>query len=97
MTNAYKYTKAHGHVTISYRSTLDHLILTIVDTGIGIEKKEIDKIFQAYYRIDDTVDTPGEGIGLYVVKENVNQLNGLVEVKSEVGKGSSFMLKLPLK
>lgn len=97
LTNAYKYTKAHGHVTISYRSTLDHLILTIVDTGIGIEKKEIDKIFQAYYRIDDTVDTPGEGIGLYVVKENVNQLNGLVEVKSEVGKGSSFMLKLPLK
>ena len=97
LTNAYKYTKAHGHVTISYSSTLDHLILTVDDTGIGIEKKEIDKIFQAYYRIDVTVDTPGEGIGLYVVKENINALNGLVEVKSEVGKGSSFMIKLPLK
>jgi len=97
LTNAYKYTEAHGHVSISYRSTLEHLILTIDDTGIGIEKKEIDKIFQAYYRIDNAVDTPGEGIGLYVVEENVNALNGLVEVKSEVGKGSSFMIKLPLK
>jgi signal transduction histidine kinase len=97
LTNAYKYTDAHGNVTISYKSTLDQVILTIEDTGIGIEKNEIDKIFQAYYRIDRGSDTPGEGIGLYVVQENVHALNGLVEVKSEVGKGSSFMIKLPLK
>jgi signal transduction histidine kinase len=97
LTNAYKYTEAHGHVTISYRTTEDQMILTIEDTGIGIENKELDKIFQAYYRIDRDSDTPGEGIGLYVVKENVRALNGLVEVNSEVGKGSSFMIKLPLK
>lgn len=97
LTNAYKYTDAHGHVAISYKSTIDQVILTIEDTGIGIENKELDKIFQAYYRIDRDSDTPGEGIGLYVVKENVHALNGLVEVKSEVGKGSSFMIRLPLK
>ncbi len=97
LTNAYKYTDPHGHVTISYKSTIDQVILTIEDTGIGIENKEIDKIFQAYYRIDRDSDTPGEGIGLYVVQENAHALNGLVEVKSEVGKGSSFVIKLPLK
>ncbi len=97
LTNAYKYTEAHGHVTVAYKSIMDQVIVTIEDTGIGIDKNEIDKIFQAYYRIDRDSDTPGEGIGLYVVKENVHALNGFVEVKSEVGKGSSFIIKLPLK
>jgi len=97
LTNAYKYTNAHGKVTVLYKETAGQLVLTIEDTGIGIDIKEIDKIFQAYYRIDHAVDTPGEGIGLYVVKENIIALNGLVEVKSEVGNGSTFLIKLPLK
>ncbi len=97
LTNAYKYTKSNGQVMISYKTKSDQIILTVQDTGIGIEGKEIEKIFQAYYRTDPMADAPGEGIGLYVVKENLTAMHGIVKVESVVGKGSVFTITLPLK
>ncbi|MDP2814995.1 MAG: HAMP domain-containing sensor histidine kinase [Erysipelotrichaceae bacterium] len=96
LTNAYKYTEK-GHVEISVRDYSDHLTITISDTGIGIEPSDIKNIFNAYYRGASTTRISGEGIGLYVVKENLNQLGGTIEVKSTPGKGSTFTLSLPIK
>lgn len=96
LTNAYKYTEK-GHVEISVRDDQDHLTIAIVDTGIGIEPSEIKNIFNAYYRGTSVTKIPGEGIGLYVVKENLKQLGGTIDVQSTPGKGSTFTLTLPIK
>ena len=96
LTNAYKYTEK-GHVEISVKDDSDHLTIAISDTGIGIEPSDIKNIFNAYYRGASTTRISGEGIGLYVVKENLNQLGGTIEVQSTPGKGSTFTLTLPIK
>jgi two-component system, OmpR family, sensor histidine kinase BaeS len=96
LTNAYKYTEK-GRVEISVKEDKDTLSISISDTGIGIEPSEISNIFNAYYRGASVTKIPGEGIGLYVVKENLNQLNATIEVQSTFGKGSTFTIKLPLR
>jgi two-component system, OmpR family, sensor histidine kinase BaeS len=96
LTNAYKYTE-RGHVEISVKDDQDHLTIAISDTGIGIEPPDIKNIFNAYYRSTSVTKIPGEGIGLYVVKENLKQLGGTIDVQSTPGKGSTFTIKLPLK
>lgn len=96
LTNAYKYTEK-GHVEISVRDDHDHLTIAISDTGIGIEPSDIKNIFNAYYRSTSVTKIPGEGIGLYVVKENLKQLGGTIDVQSTPGKGSTFTLSLPIK
>ena len=96
LTNAYKYTEK-GHVEISVKDDQDHLTIAISDTGIGIEPSDIKNIFNAYYRSTSVTKIPGEGIGLYVVKENLKQLGGTIDVQSTPGKGSTFTLTLPIK
>ena len=96
LTNAYKYTEK-GHVEISVRDDQDHMTIAISDTGIGIEPSDIKNIFNAYYRSTSVTKIPGEGIGLYVVKENLKQLGGTIDVQSTPGKGSTFTLTLPIK
>jgi two-component system, OmpR family, sensor histidine kinase BaeS len=96
LTNAYKYTEK-GRVEISVKEAKDTLSISISDTGIGIEPSEISNIFNAYYRGASVTKIPGEGIGLYVVKENLNQLNATIDVQSTLGKGSTFTIKLPLR
>lgn len=95
LTNAYKYTEK-GRVEISVKEDQDTLSISISDTGIGIEPSEINNIFNAYVRGTSVTKIPGEGIGLYVVKENLNQLNATIDVQSTLGKGSTFTIKLPL-
>ena len=64
----------------------------IEDTGSGISAGDRAHLFDAYFRGANSLGVPGEGIGLYVVKENLNQINGRIDVESEVGRGSRFIL-----
>lgn len=97
LTNAYKYTKEKGYVHVEYELKEDHLFIRVEDNGIGIRAEEQEKIFNAYYRSDDVVTTQGEGIGLYIVMENLKLLSGDIEVHSQLGAGSTFSIILPLK
>jgi len=96
ITNAYKYTKENGFLKINYKKEKEDLILTIEDSGEGISENEISDIFKAYYRGKSSFKIPGEGIGLYVVKENMSQINGKVEASSKKGVGSVFKITIPL-
>jgi signal transduction histidine kinase len=96
LTNAYKYTNPGGNVRVSYIVNEGNLFLKIQDTGIGIKEEDLEKIFTAYYRSDDAVITKGEGIGLYIAKENIERLNGTITVTSKKGTGSTFVIKVPL-
>jgi signal transduction histidine kinase len=98
LTNAYKFTEENGKVSINYfANTAGGLTITIEDDGVGITKEDQLKIFDAYYKGNKGVNSSGEGIGLYVVKENLKHINGSVIVESERNKGSKFIVNIPLK
>ncbi|HET9946624.1 MAG TPA: HAMP domain-containing sensor histidine kinase [Patescibacteria group bacterium] len=98
--NAVKYSKKKTTVTIETRSTDHSCEITIADEGMGIEKKEIPHIFDRFYRVDSsrTKQTiSGYGLGLSIAKKIVDSYKGSLSVKSEVGKGSTFRILLPIK
>jgi signal transduction histidine kinase len=80
-------------VSIDVRPDGDDIVLTIEDNGIGIESKNLLRIFDMFYRASET--TPGSGLGLYIVKETVETLNGTIDVKSTPGEGTTFIVKVP--
>ncbi|MFV0466619.1 MAG: sensor histidine kinase [Lachnospiraceae bacterium] len=95
LTNAYKYTQEGGTVKISYEMEKESIFIKVADTGIGISQSEHEKIFEAYYRGDAKQLENGQGIGLYIVAENISQLGGTIRVISETGRGSEFIICIP--
>ncbi len=67
--------------------------ITVKDNGIGIEKEHLGKVFNMFYRAAET--NVGSGLGLYIVKESVDRLNGVIDLSSEVGMGTQFKISLP--
>ena len=94
--NAVKFTE-RGEIKIAASQQNGSLKLVVSDTGIGIEQKELKKIFEEFHRGDSssTKKYRGTGLGLAIVKKFVNLLGGEVTVESEVGKGSVFTVTLP--
>lgn len=95
VTNAYKFTKAGGSVTISYELLEGELTVGVQDTGSGISKEDQPKIFEAYYRGKNSLDSEGDGIGLYIVKKNIETIGGTIELESKPGTGSKFTVRIP--
>lgn len=94
VTNAYKFTPPHGKVEISYKETGDLLTISIQDNGLGICEIDKENLFDAYYKGSNSEQIAGEGLGLFVVKENLSKINGAISVTSEVGKGSRFEISI---
>jgi len=92
ITNAYKFTDENGKVTLSYKDADDLLEIKIADNGIGIEKQNISKIFDAYY--SDDKHNKSDGLGLFLAKENIEKINGTISVSSELRKGSEFTISI---
>jgi len=96
--NAAKFTDEGGAVGIKTVSDGKQFTITITDTGIGISKDELPKLFKKFHRGTSTLtyDYEGTGIGLYATKVMIEQHGGNITVDSEPGKGSTFTLNLPL-
>ena len=97
LSNAVKYSPEGGTITITGCNTGDKVAISISDQGIGIPPEHLDKVFLRFHRVDnkDTRQAGGTGIGLYLVKHLIESHGGAIEVKSEVGKGSTFIFTLP--
>lgn len=95
-TNALKFSNQGGQVHVSTHLEHNHLKLTVRDNGVGISNDDLPNIFDAYYRGKDALSTKGDGIGLYVVKENLKLLNATIQVDSQVGEGTAFTVDLDL-
>jgi signal transduction histidine kinase len=95
--NAIKYSDEDKAMEVVLRQAEGHVILEVTDHGIGIEPKEIARIFDPYYRaqFSDTQTRRGAGLGLTLVQQIVTSHGGRVEVESEPGKGSTFRLLFP--
>ncbi len=96
--NAIKYTPGGGVVTVGLSVRDEQAVTRIADTGIGIAPDDQVRLFEKFYRIRrrDTINVPGTGLGLAIVKSIVERHGGKVWVESELGKGSTFYIGLPL-
>lgn len=95
--NSIKYTEPGGSVAISLSRDLGNVYIAVTDTGIGIPKEEVQKIFDRFYRVDKARarETGGTGLGLSIALDAVKLHNGHIEVKSEEEAGSRFTIALP--
>jgi len=104
LTNAVKYSPPQTRVTVFGRingnngndATADRVELSVQDQGIGMDKKEVGRIFERFYRTKKAEQSGemGTGIGLSIVKQIINEHGGTIQVESEPGKGSKFTLNL---
>jgi len=95
--NAIKFTPEGGIVRVGVQHQHEGLIICVSDTGIGIPKEEVPKIFDRFYRVHQPGrQIPGTGLGLAIVNEVAIMHGGKVEVKSELGQGTTFRVFLPL-
>lgn len=95
--NSIKYTESGGTVKVELMRDLGNIMVRISDTGIGIPKEEMQKIFDRFYRVDKARarDTGGTGLGLSIAMDVVKLHGGYIEVSSEEEKGSTFTIVLP--
>lgn len=98
ISNAIEYTNAGGNVSITLEKNHGTALVKVEDTGIGIPKKELGRIFGKFFRASNAtaIKPDGTGLGLYIVSEAVKLLGGNIRVESEEGKGSTFFIELPL-
>ncbi len=94
ISNAYRYGRESGHIYVRLKTDKDMIHLEVEDDGIGISAEEQEKIFDRFYQSDMARADVGTGLGLSMVKEIARFHQGEVVVKSELGKGSIFTLKL---
>ncbi len=97
LTNAISYTPKGGEIKIEVTKSPEYWQFIITDTGIGIPAKYIPRIFERFYRVDKarSRQSGGTGLGLAIVKHIVEAHNGTIQVESEVGIGSKFIISIP--
>jgi signal transduction histidine kinase len=97
LSNAMKFSPKEKEVTVNLFMDNGNALLQVADRGIGISKKEIPKIFERFYQSENKVasEARGSGLGLTLVKHIIEAHRGTIEVESEIGKGSRFMVRIP--
>ena len=98
ISNSIKYTPDGGNINISVNSDNKKAIIKISDDGLGIPKKDLDRIFERFYRVDKarSREMGGTGLGLSIVKELVDSNNGTIDMESELDRGTTTIITLPL-
>lgn len=98
LSNAFKFTPKGGKIEVTVERNIKEIEIRISDSGIGIPEENIDKIFDRFYQVDGshTREQEGTGIGLALTKELVELHKGKIEVDSKAGKGTTFIVRIPL-
>lgn len=97
--NAIKHTGAGGSMRIRVKQEFDQVAVSVMDTGVGISDEELSRIFERFYQVERSRsggDKRGTGLGLAIAHEIVEAHDGTIEVRSQEGQGSVFVVKLPL-
>lgn len=97
LSNAVKFTKDNGTITISVQKSDDNIAVSVSDTGCGMSKEVQDKVFIKFFQGDKSRTTAGNGLGLSVVKKICDLLKLTIQVESELGVGSKFIVTIPNK
>jgi signal transduction histidine kinase len=96
--NAVKYSGGSKEIGVRIAEVDDMVTISVIDQGVGIAKEESEKVFEKFYRVGNSLvhDVKGSGLGLSIVKHIVEAHHGRVTVESEPGRGSSFIIHLPI-
>ena len=99
LSNAMRYTNEGGKVVVTVKSDRDDVLISVKDTGIGMEADEIPRAFSRFWRSDASREreSGGLGVGLSITKEIIDRHNGTITVDSAVGQGTTFTLRIPQK
>jgi len=97
LSNAIKYSEPHQDIEFRYVKNGKTIEINVIDHGLGIPKSEQPHLFQRFFRAKNVTGIQGTGLGLYIVKKYVEQLNGSVNFTSEYQKGSIFTVQLPIR
>lgn len=94
LTNAIKYNRSGGSVSMTAEENNDQILIKVRDTGVGIAKDDINKIFEKFFRSENDAirDKPGHGLGLTLAKDIIELHHGKLKVESEIGKGTEFAI-----
>jgi two-component system phosphate regulon sensor histidine kinase PhoR len=95
--NAVKYTPEHGVINVQWGLENKYVIIQVLDNGIGIPEADLPRIFERFYRVDKarSREVGGTGLGLSIVKHLVQAMKGSISANSQVGKGTTFTVRLP--
>ncbi|MBD5359044.1 MAG: substrate-binding domain-containing protein [Bacteroides sp.] len=96
VSNAFKFTRDNGSITVSYAVSGENLVLKVTDTGEGISQRDLGNIFERFFEVD-RIHPKGSGIGLSVAKAFIELHGGTITVESELKKGSVFIVTLPIR
>lgn len=98
LSNAMRYTREDGWVVVTVSSERQEALISVKDTGIGIASEDIPRTFSRFWRSDASreLESGGLGVGLSLTKEIIERHNGTIAVESELGKGTTFTLRIPL-
>ncbi|MEJ2483097.1 MAG: HAMP domain-containing sensor histidine kinase [Gemmatimonadota bacterium] len=96
LANAFKFTEAGGRVSVHASGSPDGLVIEVSDTGLGIEAKNLERIFDRYFQTGNGKRAAGSGLGLAIAKEVVSRHGGEVTVSSAEGEGATFQVILPV-
>ena len=99
LSNAIKYTPENGTIKVYVGFVYNDAYIKVIDNGIGIPQEDLGRIFERFYRVDKarTREMGGTGLGLSIAKEILDQNKGSIDIKSEVGKGTEVVIRLPAK
>lgn len=99
LSNAIKFTEKNGIIKVLIKSKKDSITISVEDNGIGISQDKLDLVFERFGQVNKSLSRSheGSGIGLSLVKSFVNMHEGGITVKSKLGRGSKFIIKLPVK
>jgi two-component system sensor histidine kinase VicK len=99
LTNSIKYTKEDGNIKMYVGCVHDDAYIKIIDDGVGIPEADIPRVFERFYRVDKarSREMGGTGLGLPIAKEIIEANGGSIDIKSELGKGTEVIIKVPIK
>lgn len=99
LTNAIKYTPEGGNIKIYVGFVYNDAYIKVIDNGLGIPEEDLKRIFERFYRVDKarTRQMGGTGLGLSIAKEILDRNNGNIDIKSEEGKGTEVVIRIPTK
>ena len=97
LSNAVKYTQEEGIIKIYVGFVYNDAYIKVIDNGIGIPKEDLARVFERFYRVDKarSREMGGTGLGLSIAKEIIEQNNGSIDIKSELGKGTEVVIRIP--
>ncbi len=99
LTNSVKYTPEGGNIKIYVGFVYNDAYIKVIDNGLGIPEEDLSRIFERFYRVDKarTRQMGGTGLGLSIAKEILDKNNGSIDIKSEKGKGTEVVIRIPTK